>query len=162
MSAHRGGQATSINIMDGLKIIPGPGVPDGLNIPETELSERFSRSSGPGGQNVNSTDSRVQLSFDLVATNMLSDAQQNRALRNLASRLDGGTVLTVTAATQRSQLRNRSDARERMATILREALAPAPPSRKKTKPTRGSIRRQRKAKLHRSNVKATRRRPDLL
>lgn len=147
--------------MDGLKIIPGPGVPDGLIIPETELSERFSRSSGPGGQNVNSTDSRVQLSFDLAATSMLSDTQRHRALHNLASRLDGGTVLMVAAAAQRSQLRNRSEARERMAAMLREALAPAPPSRKKTKPTRGSIRRQRKAKLHRSELKAHRRRPDL-
>src|SRR5699024_10340478 len=124
-----------------------------------DLTERFARSSGPGGQGVNTTDSKVQLSFDLAASTVLSDAQKRRALRNLASRLSG-TVLTVSVSTQRSQLRNRSEARERMAAILRAALAPPPPPRRKTKPTRGSVRRRLAAKKRRSELKSTRRRPD--
>ena len=145
--------------MNDLTLAPGPGIPDGLVIPAADLTERFARSSGPGGQGVNATDSKVQLSFDLAASTVLSDAQKRRALRNLASRLSG-TVLTVSVSTQRSQLRNRSEARERMAAILREALAPPPPPRRKTKPTRGSVRRRLAAKKRRSELKSTRRRPD--
>ncbi|HHU44210.1 MAG TPA: aminoacyl-tRNA hydrolase [Actinomycetales bacterium] len=145
--------------MNDLTLAPGPGIPDGLVIPAADLTERFARSSGPGGQGVNTTDSKVQLSFDLAASTVLSDAQKRRALRNLASRLSG-TVLTVSVSTQRSQLRNRSEARERMAAILREALAPPPPPRRKTKPTRGSVRRRLAAKKRRSELKSTRRRPD--
>ena len=145
--------------MNDLPLAPGPGIPDGLVIPAADLTERFARSSGPGGQGVNTTDSKVQLSFDLAASTVLSDAQKRRALRNLASRLSG-TVLTVSVSTQRSQLRNRSEARERMAAILREALAPPPPPRRKTKPTRGSVRRRLAAKKRRSELKSTRRRPD--
>lgn len=144
--------------MDGLTIAPGPGVPAGLTIPASDLRERFSRASGPGGQGVNTTDSRVQLSLDVAAVSVLSDAQRRRALRNLGDRLDG-TVLTVTVTTQRSQLRNRAEARERMAGLLRQALAPPPPKRRKTRPTRGSVRRRLDAKRRRSELKKTRRRP---
>ncbi len=146
--------------MNDLTIAPGPGIPDGLVIPAADLSERFVKSSGPGGQGVNTTDSKVQLSFDVAACASLSDAQRRRVLRNLESRLDG-TVLTVVASTQRSQVRNRSEARERMAAILREALAPPPPPRRKTKPTRGSVRRRLAAKKRRSEIKSMRRRPDV-
>ncbi|KGF15826.1 alternative ribosome rescue aminoacyl-tRNA hydrolase ArfB [Corynebacterium freneyi] len=145
--------------MNDLTIAPGPGIPDGLVIPAADLSERFVKSSGPGGQGVNTTDSKVQLSIDVAACASLSDAQRRRVLRNLESRLDG-TVLTVVASTQRSQVRNRSEARERMAAILREALAPPPPPRRKTKPTRGSVRRRLAAKKRRSEIKSMRRRPD--
>lgn len=146
--------------MNDLTIAPGPGIPDGLVIPAADLSERFVKSSGPGGQGVNTTDSKVQLSVDVAACASLSDAQRRRVLRNLESRLDG-TVLTVVASTQRSQVRNRSEARERMAAILREALAPPPPPRRTTKPTRGSVRRRLAAKKRRSEIKAMRRRPDV-
>ncbi|MGV3115206.1 alternative ribosome rescue aminoacyl-tRNA hydrolase ArfB [Corynebacterium freneyi] len=146
--------------MNDLTIAPGPGIPDGLVIPAADLSERFVKSSGPGGQGVNTTDSKVQLSIDVAACASLSDAQRRRVLRNLESRLDG-TVLTVVASTQRSQVRNRSEARERMAAILREALAPPPPPRRKTKPTRGSVRRRLAAKKRRSEIKSTRKRPDV-
>lgn len=146
--------------MNDLTIAPGPGIPDGLVIPAADLSERFAKASGPGGQGVNTTDSKVQLSFDVTACASLSDAQRRRVLRNLESRLDG-TVLTVVASTQRSQVRNRSEARERMAAILREALAPPPPPRRKTKPTRGSVRRRLAAKKRRSEIKSTRKRPDV-
>lgn len=144
--------------MKDLPISPGPGVPEGLVIPATDLNERFARSSGPGGQGVNTTDSKVQLSIDLATTSTLTEAQRRRVLRNLGNRADG-TVLTVSVSTQRSQIRNRAEARERMAALLRQALAPPPPPRRGTKPTRGSVRRRLATKKHRSDIKAARRRP---
>ena len=141
-----------------LVIAPGPGVPHGLVIPAAELVERFARSSGPGGQGVNTTDSRVQLSFDVAASTTLTDTQRGRLIRVLGSRLSG-TVLMVDASEQRSQHRNRSEARERMATIVRGALAPPPPPRRATRPTKGSVRRRLAAKKRRSETKAQRQRP---
>ena len=143
-----------------LTIAPGPGTPDGMVIAAADLKERFVKASGPDGQGVNTTDSKVQLSIDIAKSASLTDAQRRRILRNLEHRMDG-TVLTVTASTQRSQVRNRAEARERMATLLREALAPPPPPRRKTKPTRGSVRRRLEAKKRRSELKSTRRRPQI-
>lgn len=144
--------------MDELRIDPGPGIPDGLVIPGSELMETFARSSGPGGQGVNTTDSKVQLAVDLATLTVLDDARRRRALRNLEHRLSG-TVLRVQVSTQRSQLRNRVEARRRLAALLREALAPPPPSRKATRPTRGSVQRRLNAKKRRSETKEFRRRP---
>ena len=146
--------------MNDLTIAPGPGIPDGMVIPAADLTERFAKASGPGGQGVNTTDSKVQLSIDVAGCGSLSDGQRRRVLRNLESRLDG-TVLTVSVTTQRSQIRNRAEARERMAALLREALAPPPPPRRKTKPTRGSVRRRIAAKKRRSEIKSARKRPDV-
>lgn len=143
--------------MDDLLITPGPGAPRGLRIPESELVERFSHASGPGGQGVNTTDSRVQLSLDLGSTSALDEAQRSRALLQLAARLTG-TVLTVTAAEHRSQRQNRRAARERLAALLREAVTPPVP-RKATRSTRGSTRRRLEAKRRRSDLKQARRRP---
>ncbi|WP_347040495.1 alternative ribosome rescue aminoacyl-tRNA hydrolase ArfB [Brachybacterium nesterenkovii] len=143
--------------MEDLRVAPGPGAPRGLVIPGAELLEQFSHASGPGGQGVNTADSRVQLSWDLATTAALSDSQRERALAALAPRLSG-TVLTVTASEQRSQLRNRAAARERLAALLREALVPPIP-RRRTKPTRGSQRRRLEAKRQRGATKAQRRRP---
>ncbi|WP_018582427.1 alternative ribosome rescue aminoacyl-tRNA hydrolase ArfB [Corynebacterium pilosum] len=140
--------------MRDVRIAPGPGVPNGLVIPAADLTERFARSSGPGGQSVNTTDSKVQLSFDIEQSSALSEKQKARAIMNL-----GTTVLTVEAAAQRSQLRNRNDARDRLAAMLREALAPPPPPRKKTKPTQGSVRRRMDAKRRRSKIKKLRKPP---
>ena len=151
---------TKLGGMNDLTIAPGPGIPGGLVIVAADLTERFAKASGPGGQGVNTTDSKVQLSIDIAECASLSDAQRRRALHNLEHRLDG-TVLTVSASTQRSQVRNRAEARERMATLLREALAPPPPSRRSTKPTRGSVRRRLEAKKRRSELKAMRRKPRL-
>lgn len=136
---------------------PGPGAPRGLLIPSDELAEQFSHASGPGGQGVNTTDSRVQLSLDLATTTALNDSQRERALGRLSSRLTG-TVLTVTAAEHRSQRRNRSAARQRLAALLREAVVPAT-VRRATRPTRGSRRRRLEAKRQRSEVKRNRQRP---
>lgn len=143
--------------MEDLRIPPGPGCPRGLVVPAGELAEQFSHSSGPGGQGVNTSDSRVQLSLDLATTTALDESQRARAIAVLDDRLVG-TVLTITASEQRSQYRNRAAARERLATILRAALAPPVP-RRATKPTKGSQRRRLAAKRIRSEVKAQRRRP---
>jgi ribosome-associated protein len=121
-------------------------------ISEDELQWRFSRASGPGGQGVNTTDSRVQLSWDVGASPALSDVQRARLLAMLRTRLAGG-VLTVTAAEHRSQRRNREAAAQRLAAIVREALAPPPRARRATKPTRGSIERRIAGKKHRGQVK---------
>lgn len=145
--------------MDDLRVAPGPGLRSGLVIASADLVERFSRSSGPGGQGVNTTDSRVQLSLDLTTTSALDDTQRARVLAALDARLAAG-VLTVTAAEHRSQRRNRTAARERLAALLREALAPPVP-RRPTKPTRGSKRRRLEAKKQRSVTKQQRRKPGL-
>ncbi len=144
--------------MDDLRIPARPGCPRGLVVPAGELIERFSHASGPGGQGVNTADSRVQLSLDLAATVALNDKQRERAMSVLGDRLSG-TVLTITAAEHRSQRRNRAAARERLANVLRTALTPPTP-RRATKPTRGSKLRRMVDKKKRSEVKARRRRPD--
>lgn len=144
--------------MDDLRIPAGPGCPRGLVVPAGELIERFSHASGPGGQGVNTADSRVQLSLDLATTVALNEKQRERALSVLEDRLSG-TVLTITAAEHRSQRRNRAAARERLAHVLRAALTPLTP-RRATKPTRASKLRRLADKKRRGEVKARRRRPD--
>lgn len=144
--------------MDDLRIPAGPGCPRGLLVPAAELVERFSHASGPGGQGVNTADSRVQLSLDLGSTRALNEKQRERALSVLGERLTG-TVLTITAAETRSQRRNRAAARDRLGEILRASLVPPTP-RRPTKPTRASKLRRLDAKKRRSEVKARRRRPD--
>ncbi len=125
-------------------------------IPESELRWRFSRSSGPGGQGVNTTDSRVELVLDLAATTALSPALRARALRRLEGRLVDG-VLVVAASEHRSQLRNREAAERRLAQTLREAIAPPPPPRRRTRPTRSSVERRLAAKRRRGETKRLRR-----
>jgi ribosome-associated protein len=142
--------------MDELRVMPGPGIPHGLVIPAAALTEQFSHASGPGGQGVNTADSRVQLSVDLAAL-PVSDAQRERVLANLSSKVTD-TTMTVVAAEHRSQLRNRIAARERVALLIRDALAPETP-RRATRPTRSSQRRRLEAKRSRSETKQNRRRP---
>ncbi|QPL05708.1 MULTISPECIES: alternative ribosome rescue aminoacyl-tRNA hydrolase ArfB [Actinomyces] len=147
--------------MDDLRISPGPGCPRGLTVPAGDLVETFSHSGGPGGQGVNTSDSRVQLSLDVATTSALDEHQRARALAHLARHAPGyltGTVLTVTASQQRSQRQNRKAARERLAGLLRAALAPVQ-VRRATRPTAGSHRRRLAAKKRRGEIKAGRRRP---
>jgi ribosome-associated protein len=127
-----------------------------LVIPAGELRERFSRSSGPGGQGVNTTDSRVELSFDVGGSPSLPPDLRLRLLARLASRLVEG-VLTIAASEHRAQLANREAARARLVAILREAAAPPPPKRRPTKPTRGSKERRLAEKKRRGDVKRGRR-----
>ena len=137
-------------VNEGIVVRSGPGIPDGLMIPEGELEERFSKSSGPGGQSVNTTDSRVEIALDLTTSTALSDLQRERAISRL------GPKITVTASEHRSQHRNRVAARSRLADRLREALAPPPLKRVPTKPTKGSQRRRVEGKRRRSQLKSMR------
>lgn len=143
-----------------LELRPQRGLPNGLTIPDAELVERFSRSSGPGGQSVNTTDSRVELRWDVAQSAALSDDQRRRLLDRLAMRLVDG-VLSIVASEQRSQLQNRTAARARLGHYLAEALAPPPPVRRASKPSRRAKARRVEAKRQRGDLKATRRRPPL-
>lgn len=137
---------------------PGLRVSAGLTIPDAELSWRFSRSSGPGGQGVNTTDSRVELVWDAANSEVLSPTQRERLLDRLSGRLVDG-VLTIAASEHRAQLRNRDAARTRLADLVAEALRPPPPPRRPTKPSRGSKERRLQAKQRRTDIKSLRRRP---
>lgn len=121
-------------------------------VPAAELTERFSRSSGPGGQGVNTADSRVELSYDVAGSPSVPDHLRARLLARLSSRLVGG-VLTIAASEHRTQLANRRAARERLAQLLREAAAPPAPTRRPTRPTRGSKERRLSAKKRRGETK---------
>ena len=125
-------------------------------VPAAALSWRFSRSSGPGGQGVNTADSRVELSVAPLELPDLSETQRQRLAERLGPRLVDG-VLTIAASEHRQQLRNRSAARERLTAVLRAALAPPPPSRRRTKPTRGSQERRIEEKKQRGQLKKQRR-----
>ncbi|GAA0195624.1 alternative ribosome rescue aminoacyl-tRNA hydrolase ArfB [Glutamicibacter creatinolyticus] len=131
-----------------------------LSIPAVELEWRFSRASGPGGQHVNTSSTRVELSWNIAASHTLSPGQRERLLERLSSRLTDGNI-TVSAAEQRSQLLNRRSAQEKLGQIIAAALAPDPPKRRATKPTKGSQRRRLETKAQRSQTKAQRRRPTL-
>lgn len=130
--------------MTDLRVPSGPGLPEGLVIPEAELIERFSRSSGPGGQSVNTTDTRVELVFHGSVSSVLTEDEQLRV----------GTIRIV-ASEHRSQHRNRTAARERLAERIRAALAPEAP-RVPTKPSKASRRRRVEAKKRRSHTKSLR------
>ena len=123
-----------------------------LVIPGAELRERFSRSSGPGGQGVNTADSRVELGWDVAASSVLTPTQRSRLLDALAGRLVDGT-LSIAASEHRTQLANRRAARERLVALVRDAVAPPPPPRRPTRPTRGSQRRRLDAKTRRGEIK---------
>ncbi len=123
-----------------------------LVVPAAELAERFSRSSGPGGQGVNTADTRVELSFDLAASPSVPAYLQERMLERLAARLVDG-VVTIAASEHRTQLANRRAARERLAALLRDAALPPAPTRRATRPTRGSKERRLGAKKRRGDIK---------
>jgi ribosome-associated protein len=144
--------------MTDLVLRPGRGLPDGLVIPDAELIERFTRASGPGGQGVNTTDSRVELRWDVASSRALDDAQRANLLRRLDGRLTNG-VLTIVASEHRAQLQNRTAARARMAATLAEAFEPPAPPRRPTRPSRAARQRRVDAKRQRGELKSLRRRP---
>lgn len=129
-----------------------------LVIPAEELAERFSRSSGPGGQSVNTADSRVELRWDVVGSPSVPDWLRQRMLDRLAGRLVGGELVVV-ASEHRSQLRNREAARGRLATLVREAMAPPPPPRRPTRPSRSRREARLTDKRRRGDVKRGRQAP---
>ncbi|MFI6856863.1 alternative ribosome rescue aminoacyl-tRNA hydrolase ArfB [Streptomyces sp. NPDC050416] len=131
----------------------GPHVIRGsVSLPEAELIWRFSRSSGPGGQHVNTSDSKVELSFDLARTEALPEVWKQRALERLAGRLVDG-VVTVRSSEHRSQWRNRETAAVRLAALLAEATAPPPKPRRPTRIPRGINERRLREKKQRSETK---------
>jgi len=130
-----------------------------LRIPARELQWRFSRSSGPGGQGVNTTDSRVELLWDAAGSPSLPEAVRERALARLAPRSVDG-VVSVVAAQFRSQRRNRDAASARLAALVREAVAPPPATRRATRPSRASQRRRVEQKRRRGETKRLRRGAD--
>jgi ribosome-associated protein len=141
-----------------LVLAPGPGFRSGFVVPAAELLERFSRSSGPGGQGVNTTDSRVELRWRVLGSPTLaglSEAQRLRVESALQDRLVSGELIVV-ASEHRSQRQNRVAARNRLAEALRQALLPPPPPRRATRPTKGSQRRRLETKKQRGSTKAGR------
>ncbi|MEU6335797.1 alternative ribosome rescue aminoacyl-tRNA hydrolase ArfB [Streptomyces cellulosae] len=134
-------------------VMSGPLVVRGsVSLPEAELMWRFSRSSGPGGQHVNTSDTQVELRFDLARTESLPEVWKRRALERLAGRLTDG-VLTVRASEHRSQWRNREAAAVRLASLLAEATAPPPAPRRPTRVPRGINERRLREKKRRSETK---------
>ena len=123
-----------------------------LTVRDADLQERFSRSGGPGGQGVNTADSRVELSYDVAQAPGIGPRIRARLLERLDPRLVDG-VLTIAASEHRTQLANRKAARERLVQILREAAAPPPAPRRPTRPTRGSKERRLAEKKRRGQTK---------
>jgi ribosome-associated protein len=127
-----------------------------VRIPAAELTYRATRASGPGGQNVNKTESAVELTFDLGNTHALTEDERRRAMARLASYLDGDGVLHLESHSERSQLRNREEVTRRFAQLLREALVPPKP-RRKTRPTRSSVEQRLQSKKRAGQRKQQRR-----
>ena len=122
-------------------------------VPDAELQWRFSRSSGPGGQHVNTSDTQVELRFDVAASAALPQVWKERALERLAGRLVDEGVLVVRASEHRSQWRNREAAAVRLGALLSEAVAPPPRARRATRPSRGVVERRLTDKKRRADVK---------
>jgi ribosome-associated protein len=122
-------------------------------VPDAELQWRFSRSSGPGGQHVNTSDTQVELRFDVAASAVLPQVWKERALERLAGRLVDEGVLVVRASEHRSQWRNREAAAVRLGALLSEAVAPPPRARRSTRPSRGVVERRLTDKKRRADVK---------
>jgi ribosome-associated protein len=131
---------------------------DSLAIPRAELEFRATRSGGPGGQHVNTSSTRIELTWNVAASTSLSDAQRARLLEKLATRIDGSGVLRLTASGSRSQFQNREEVTERFAQIIAQALR-IPKPRRKTKPSKASKEARLKAKKRRSDTKRQRGRP---
>jgi ribosome-associated protein len=129
-----------------------------IAVPRGELRWRFSRSSGPGGQGVNTADSRVELLWDLAASDALPAPLKARAIDRLSGRLVDG-VLSVVVSEERAQLRNRAIAEARLAKLVADAIAPPPDRRRPTRPTKGSVQRRLDSKRRTSQIKHGRRRP---
>ena len=131
---------------------------DELSIPRVELEFRATRSGGPGGQHVNTSSTRIELTWNVAASPSLSDAQRARILEKLGTRIDGEGVLRLTASTSRSQYQNREEVTERFAQIVAQALR-IPKPRKKTKPSKAAKEARLKSKKRRSETKRQRGRP---
>jgi ribosome-associated protein len=142
----------------GLFSSDGLAVRGSVIIPRGELRWRFSRSGGPGGQGVNTADSRVELRWDVTATSALSEPLKVRALERLSPRLIDG-VLSIVVSEERAQLQNRQIAERRLAVLVADAIAPPPARRRPTRPTKGSVERRIASKRRTGEIKKNRQRP---
>ncbi len=133
-------------------------LPYGVSVPEAELELRAARSGGPGGQSVNTTDSKVELRWDVANSSALNQTQRDRLLDRLSSRLTQDGVLILTGSEHKSQHRNREAVLSRFESIVGEALEP-PRQRRRTRPTRGSKERRLRQKKHRGEIKRLRKNP---
>jgi ribosome-associated protein len=138
-----------------LVVRPARGLPRGLVIPDWELVERFSRASGPGGQGVNTTDSRVELRWDVSKSSALNKEQRSRLVERLGERMTGDEIVVV-ASEHRSQLQNRAAARARLAGLIGSALEPPSPARRPTRPSRAARQHRVDEKRRRGELKAGR------
>jgi ribosome-associated protein len=138
--------------------MPDLKLPYGVRIPEAELTLRAARSSGPGGQSVNTTDSKVELRWSVSTSSAVSEAQRARLLERLSSRLTQDGVLILTGSEHKSQHRNREAVLARFRSIVGEALTP-PRQRRRTRPTRASKERRLQGKKHRAELKRLRQPP---
>lgn len=129
-----------------------------LTIAEDELDERFVRASGPGGQNVNKVSTAVQLRFDVARSPSLPEAVRSRLVRLAGRRMTSEGVLMIDARRFRTQERNRSDARERLAELIRRATTPPKP-RRPTRPSKSAVTASKEAKRSRARLKKSRSRP---
>lgn len=129
----------------------------GTVIPSHEITLRFARAGGPGGQNVNKRDTKVDVLLDITASESLSAEQKRRVRRELKTRIDSSGVLRVSASAQRTQAQNRERALDRMEELLKEAIAPPPPPRRKTRPSRAAKERRIQDKKRRGEIKRLRR-----
>lgn len=125
-------------------------------IPRAELAVRASRAGGPGGQHVNTSSTRVEVTWNVRQSAVLSDVQRARVLQALSSRLDGEGAIRVVASDTRSQRQNRDLAEQRLAEVVRRALV-VPRKRKATQPTRASVERRLQGKKRSGTLKRERR-----
>jgi len=131
-----------------------------LTIPGWSLTEVFKLAGGPGGQNVNKVETGVQLRFSYKAVDLFTESQTQRLEQLAGSRATKDGEILIDATRFRTRERNREDARERLGALITKAVAPPPPARRKTRPTRGSVERRLQGKTKRANVKRLRSRPD--
>jgi ribosome-associated protein len=129
-----------------------------VSIPEAEIEMRASRSGGPGGQSVNTSDSKVELRWDLAGSSALTQAQRDRLMERLGSRLTNDGVLILQGAEHKSQHRNREAVLARLQAIVGEAIEP-PRQRRRTRPSRASKERRLKKKKERGEIKRLRKPP---